>query len=65
MEAHLYLAFGDIDSGEHIDEITELVALIASGYRAFGYIVLVIDVISVLTIGLWRVARGWTSGQVG
>ncbi len=35
-----------------------LVALIASGYSAFGYIMLVIYILPLLTVGLYRVAAG-------
>ena len=39
-----------------------LVALIASGYVAFGWIMLVVFVVPLATIGLWRLARTPESG---
>ena len=40
-----------------------LVALIANGYRALAYILLATFVLPLVTVGVWRIARGETAAQ--
>lgn len=40
-----------------------LVTMIARGYRWLAYLVRAVFVLAWLTVGAWRVARGWRAGD--
>jgi uncharacterized membrane protein YkvI len=55
--ARLFIALALLVGCMFVAQRFGLVALIATGYRALGYILIAVYVLPLLTIGVWRLAQ--------